>query len=139
MPPNPIFTSDLRPLEIPTERVFSRGLTLPPQAIFAVGVCHREVPPARCDACQFRLDVPDHKVVVKVPDQTVPFDLTVGDGAGNLDQITDFNRMPGEDGPASGRGQRHPGSPGLRPTIARLRARFESGGAWVVHYRPGVN
>ncbi len=45
MLPNPIFASELRPPGIPPELVLlSRGLTLPPQPIFAVGTCHRDVP-----------------------------------------------------------------------------------------------
>jgi hypothetical protein len=43
MLPNPIFASELRPHGIPPEQVvFSRGLTLQPQPIFVVGICHRE-------------------------------------------------------------------------------------------------
>ena len=45
MLPNPIFASELRPPGIPPELVLlSRGLTLPPQPIFAAGICHRDVP-----------------------------------------------------------------------------------------------
>ena len=44
MLPNPIFASELRPHGIPPEQVvFSRGLTLQPQPIFAAGICHRDV------------------------------------------------------------------------------------------------
>ena len=43
--PRAIFASRLRFLEIPPVQVlFSRGLTLPPQAIFAVGGGHRGIP-----------------------------------------------------------------------------------------------
>jgi hypothetical protein len=39
------FASELRPGKIPPEQVvFSKGLTLLPQPIFAVGICHRDVP-----------------------------------------------------------------------------------------------
>jgi hypothetical protein len=45
MLPNPIFASELRPPGIPPEQVvFSRGLTLLPQPIFAAGISHRDVP-----------------------------------------------------------------------------------------------
>jgi len=48
MLPNPIFASELRPPGIPPEQVvFSRGLTLQPQPIFAAGICHRDVPRER--------------------------------------------------------------------------------------------
>jgi hypothetical protein len=45
MLPNPIFAFELHPHGIPPEQVvFSRGLTLQPQTIFVVGICHLEVP-----------------------------------------------------------------------------------------------
>jgi len=53
---------------------------------------------------QFRLDVPDYQVVLNISDHAVRLDLAVGHGAGNLDQITDLNRMAGQYGTAPGRG-----------------------------------
>src|ERR1017187_114792 len=84
---------------------------------------------------KFRLDVPDHEIMVYIPDQAVSFDLAVGHGAGNLDQITDFDRMPSEDCAASGRRQRCSGCPGVRPTITRkIGGYFEGGLAVSKHH-----
>jgi hypothetical protein len=46
--PRAIFACKLRPLGIPPEQVlYSKGLTFSPQAIFAVGIGHREIPRER--------------------------------------------------------------------------------------------
>jgi len=85
---------------------------------------------------QFLLDVPDHEVMLNVPDQTVPFDLAVGHGASDLDQITNLDWVTGQDGAAPRRGQRCSGSPGLRPAIAGIvSSHFKRGLAVGKHHR----
>jgi hypothetical protein len=39
------------------------------------------------------LDVEDDQIVINIPDQAIGFDLAGGQGAGNLNEITDLNRM----------------------------------------------
>jgi GTPase involved in cell partitioning and DNA repair len=52
------------------------------------------------------LDVEDDEIVIDIPDEAMRLDLAGGQGAGNLNQITDLNRMPGQQSSTPPRGPR---------------------------------
>ena len=52
------------------------------------------------------LDIEDDQIVADIPDQTIGFDWASGQGACNLNEISDLNRMPGQQSAAPSRGQR---------------------------------
>jgi hypothetical protein len=66
------------------------------------------------------LDVEHDQIVIDIPDQAMRLDLAAGQGAGNLNQITDLYRMPRQQGATPARGQSRSRGPGLGPARPRI-------------------
>ena len=66
------------------------------------------------------LDVEDDQIVIDIPDEAMRLDLAGGQGARDLNEITDLNRMPGQQGAAPARGQSRSRSPSLGPARPRI-------------------
>src|SRR5208337_3250964 len=66
------------------------------------------------------LDIEDDQIVIDIPDEAMRLDLASGQGARDLNEISDLNRLPRQQGAAPARGQSRSRSPGLRPARARI-------------------
>ncbi len=66
------------------------------------------------------LDVEDDQIISDIPDEAMGLDLAGGQGAGNLNQIADLNRMPRQQGAAPAGGQSRSRGPSFGPARSRI-------------------